>query len=121
MDNKTPLRRHTVTAKQLAANRANAKKAGRPKGKPNLDRRWLGERVRKSAPEIFKHLMRLARHGESHAVQLAAARELLDRGYGRPMQVAAVEGESGPVRWIVSWATSDDECREVLAGLPPQD
>jgi hypothetical protein len=121
MDNKTPLMRLTVSAKQLAANRANAKKAGRPKGKPNLDRRWLGERIRKSAPEIFKSLMHLMRHSENDAVRLAAARELFDRGYGRPVQVAAVEGEAGPVRWIVSWASSDEECHDVLAGLPPRD
>ena len=77
--------------------------AGRPKGKPNRERISLRDRIRMSEAEIVDRLIFLMRKGENHTVQLAACRELLDRGYGRPMQVAAVGigNEGGPATIIV--------------------
>src|SRR5262245_5138580 len=42
-------------------------------------------------PELVAELLRLANHGRSEMTRVAAARELLDRAYGRPKM--SVEGE----------------------------
>lgn len=96
----------------------------RGKGKQvHLEKRQMQEIARAHGPECIERLRWLMRHGENQTVQLAATNAILDRGFGKPVQPAAVGfgPEAGGVRWVVSWATSDDECGNVLAGLPPRD
>ena len=89
--------------------------------KEHPEKRQMREIARAHGPECIKRLKWLMFHGESHAVQLAAANGILDRGFGKPVQPNTLSGDGESVRWIVGWATSDDECRDVLAGLPQHD
>jgi hypothetical protein len=133
--NKKPAPPPRRTEAQSAASRINGAKArGRPKGKMSKARITLMERIRMSEPEIVKRLMFLMRKGENHAVQLAACRELLDRGYGRPFQAVAVGMEGGGTvdvftgvpRVRVRWENDSDlpllmhQRRDPLEGLPPR-
>lgn len=43
----------------------------------------------------------LALNGESHAVQVAAGQEILDRAYGKVKQVTEIEGGPAPVYQVV--------------------
>jgi hypothetical protein len=60
--------------------------SGNPGGRPKV----LGdlrELARQHAPAAIKELVRLARNAKSETARVAAIRELLDRGYGKPGQL----------------------------------
>ena len=63
--------------------------SGNPGGRPKV----LGdvqELARQHAPTVIVELARLALRAKSETARIAAIRELLDRGYGRPRQVMEV-------------------------------
>ena len=51
---------------------------------PNKATRELKELAQPYAPEAIATLREIMQHGATDAARVAAARELLDRGYGRP-------------------------------------
>jgi hypothetical protein len=63
--------------------------SGNPGGRPKV----LGEvqeLARQHAPTVIVELARLALRAKSETARIAAIRELLDRGYGRPRQAIEV-------------------------------
>ena len=69
-------------------------KSGNPGGRPKV----LGEvqeLARLHAPSIIVELARLALKARSETARIAAIRELLDRGYGRPRQAVEVSAPAG--------------------------
>ena len=76
--------------------RINGQRGGRPKGTPNkatAELRGYAQKYTKEALEMFVKIMRT---GESEQARIAAGKELLDRGYGRPAQsVTGLDG--GPI------------------------
>jgi len=50
----------------------------------------LQELARQHAPTVIVELARLALRAKSETARIAAIRELLDRGYGRPRQAMEV-------------------------------
>jgi hypothetical protein len=64
---------------------------GRAKGQGNKATRDIKELASKHGPALIEELVRLALRGRSEMTRIAAAKELLDRGYGRPTQ--AIEGQ----------------------------
>ena len=60
------------------------KTGGRKPGVPNKATRELKELAQPYAPEAIATLREIMQHGATEAARVAAARELLDRGYGRP-------------------------------------
>jgi hypothetical protein len=63
--------------------------SGNPGGRPKV----LGEvqeLARQHAPAVIVELARLALKAKSETARIAAIRELLDRGYGRPRQTMEV-------------------------------
>lgn len=75
------------------SNRVNGRKGGRPKGSKDKRPHGLRDATRAYTAEAVKVLVSLIRHGQSEGVRLAATREILDRGWGRPAQ--SVTGEDG--------------------------
>ena len=77
--------------------------AGGPRGpkQKTLDKFAAREAVqalaRVYAAEALGVLLNVMRHGQSGAVRLSAAKEILDRAYGRPAQ-ALVEANGGTLR-----------------------
>jgi hypothetical protein len=73
------------------------KVGGRKKGTPNKATADIKALARVHGPEAVEKLVELMRTGPEK-VRLAAARELLDRGYGKPTQAVEVSGhEGGPL------------------------
>ena len=68
--------------------------AGRPKGVPNVITRPLKELAAQHGPDAIQEVRRLMDESTNDTVRLAAARELLDRGVGRPAQ--SVDLTAGP-------------------------
>ena len=60
------------------------KTGGRKPGVPNKATRELKDLAQPYALEAIQTLREIMKHGETEAARVAAARELLDRGYGRP-------------------------------------
>jgi hypothetical protein len=70
--------------------------SGNPGGRPKV----LGEvqeLARQYAPKAIVELARLALKAKNETVRIAAIRELLDRGYGRPRQAIEVSAPAGDV------------------------
>ena len=70
-----PQQRKTMTPAALAANKANAQKAGRPKGKISLSDISFRDRCRVRDEEHIAILEHIARYSENEGFRLAATRE----------------------------------------------
>ena len=83
---------------------ASATVRGRPfqpgvSGNPGDRPRFLGTLrllARAHAAEAIAELARLAVHAKNEAARIAAIRELLDRGYGKPTQFLAADDDVVP-------------------------
>ena len=73
--------------------------AGRPLGSPNRLTRPLKELASEYGPDALKTLVQIMNEGESEQARIAAAKELLDRGYGRPRPETDPKHE--PLRIII--------------------
>jgi len=69
--------------------RSSTSGQGRPKGALNRSTLEVREAARAYTAEALKTLASIMRHGTTEAAQILAAKELLDRGYGRPAQAAS--------------------------------
>ena len=79
-------------------------KSGNPGGRPKV----LGEvqeLARQYAPTVIVELARLALRAKNETARIAAIRELLDRGYGKPRQALEVSAPEGdpldPLRMLL--------------------
>lgn len=81
--------------------------AGRPKGAPNKDRRDIRAAAQKHGPAALAEIVRLMSEAESEQTRLAAAREVMDRAYGKAPQAHTGEGGEGPIKHqhAVTWLT----------------
>ena len=97
-----------MTPAALAANKANAQKAGRPKGKISLSDISFRDRCRVRDEEHIAILEHIARYSEN-GFRLAAIR--FDRGRGRPRQAIEGSGPGGaiPFSVILPAALCDDD------------
>ena len=66
--------------------------SGNPGGRPRIvgELRYL---ARAHAPAAIQELARLAMKAKSETARIAAIRELLDRGFGKPTQFVAADNE----------------------------
>lgn len=72
-------------ANKIGSNRGNAGK-GRPKGALNKATAEIKQAARKHGPDALKVLATLMKNAESEQAQIAAAKEILDRAYGKATQ-----------------------------------
>jgi hypothetical protein len=68
--------------------------SGNPGGRPKV-LADVQELARQQAPSAIVELARLALKAKSETARIAAIRELLDRGYGRPRQAMEVAAPAG--------------------------
>jgi hypothetical protein len=85
-------RRLPLTEARLAANRANAKRGGRPPGQNGTSLSFR-ERCGRRDEEHICILEDIAAHSPNEGFRMTAIRDLWDRAHGRPRQ--AIEG-TGP-------------------------
>jgi hypothetical protein len=78
--------------------------SGRKPGTPNKATLEVREHAKGYGPKVIEGLFNIFETSNSDAARVAAGREILDRGYGRPPQ-AVTGADEGPivVRHIVSW------------------
>ena len=75
------------------------KTGGRKAGTPNKTLHDVRVLAQGYGPEAIKCLRELMCSAEGETVRVAAARELLDRGYGKPIaQIAHTGANDGPIK-----------------------
>ncbi|TAJ89722.1 hypothetical protein [Reyranella sp.] len=78
---------------------AGRKTGGRVKGVPNKATAQLKALAQKHTSEALKTLASIMKGGDSDSARVAAAKELLDRGYGKPAQaIVGGDEDSQPIR-----------------------
>jgi hypothetical protein len=97
--------------------RSSTSGQGRPKGALNRSTLEVREAARAYTAEAIETLANIMRHGTTEAAQIMAAKELLDRGYGRPAQAplepvpAVLEAPPKPQ---IDWSRLSPESRAAL-------
>ena len=81
------------------------KTGGRVKGVPNKATREIKALAQQYTDQALATLVQVMQASESDAARVAAARELLDRGYGKSTQAVTGEG-GGPMKLELSWQPS---------------
>ena len=104
--------------------RSSTSGQGRPKGALNRSTLEVREAARAYTAEALAKLATIMRHGTSEAAQILAAKELLDRGYGRPAQASnepeATRIEARPVKFDVARLSPTSRAALKLALLEMQ-
>lgn len=72
--------------------------AGRPKGKLSQAKRDIAEAAREHADIALSVVLEIAQNGDTDATRLSAARELLDRGFGKSPQAIDVQSSDGSLK-----------------------
>lgn len=75
--------------------------AGRPKGALNKVTKDIKALAGKHTPEALKTLVSIMKSSSSDQARVAAAKELLDRAYGKSPQAITGEGGEGPVTVVI--------------------
>jgi hypothetical protein len=79
-------------------------KAGRPKGSVNKATADIRALAQKHGPDAIATLIEIMQNRiDTPAAQIAAAKELLDRGYGKSTQPIAGDLNGPPVKTEVTW------------------
>jgi hypothetical protein len=87
---------------KIEPNRKRPKTGGRQKGSRNKTTKDIKTLAEPYGPEAVKTLVFVMRKGETHAVKQSAARDLLDRIYGKPAQPNTHAGEGGgPITVVI--------------------
>lgn len=71
------------------------RRGGREKGVPNKATREIKAVAQLHGPQAIAELVRIMTSSESDSARVTAARELLDRGYGKPAQSLEHSGPEG--------------------------
>ena len=81
------------------------KTGGRAAGTPNRATADLKLVAREYGPRVIEKLWGICENGVSDQAKINAARELLDRGYGKPAQPVSGDADGEPVTIIhrVQW------------------
>ena len=104
----------------------NRRPRGRPLGAQNKIHIDIKELCRSHAPKIIAELLRIASEGKTETVKIMAAKEILDRGFGRPAQSVEMTGKDGqPLmrQALDNMPLSDEErarLRSILTPQPPE-
>jgi hypothetical protein len=69
--------------------------AGRPPGSKQKVTPEIKAMAQKHCPEALEMIVQLAQNAENESTRLAAAKELLDRGYGKSRQVVDADLRHG--------------------------
>lgn len=92
------LQRDTEIKQKLRILPGQPGNSGRPKGALNKATKEMRELAQNFGPEAITILLEIMREGESDVARIAAAKEILARGYGHPVTpLSGPDGDSIPV------------------------
>lgn len=76
--------------------------AGRKPGVPNKASGEIRAMAQQHGPQALVELARLASEAESEQARLGAIREILDRAYGKPVQMVSGDPDGVPVSFLIT-------------------
>lgn len=81
--------------------------SGRKPGVPNKATAEIKAIARKHGPAAIAECLRIMKNSDSDQARIAAAKEIMDRGYGKPPQAIIGDEDGPPVKTIleVMWVT----------------
>jgi hypothetical protein len=94
-----------------SGSRPGERRGGRKPGVPNKATRDVKALAQEYSPQAIEGLAGLAGlikgvpPAQSEQARVAALKELLDRGHGRPPQAIVGDENAPPVRTVISWAS----------------
>ncbi len=117
-----PVDRKTIKIFQMSGHGGRREGAGRKPGVPNKCSGEIRGIAREFGPAAITRLAELAglapgERGEGQAVQVAALKELLDRGYGKATQPMSGDRDMSPVSYEFRWADATPQPEPEL--MPP--
>lgn len=83
---------------------AGKKTGGRAAGTPNKITADIKALAQEYGPDAIKTIVGIMNTSENDTARLAAAKELIDRGYGKASQAVEVNGEVGLTVEIIKFA-----------------
>lgn len=89
-----------VASSSRGGSKPGERRGGRKKGTPNKATASIKELARQYTTEALEALVGVLRDSETDAAKVSAAKEILDRGYGKATTVVAGDDEGGPIRAI---------------------
>ncbi|MCX8667070.1 hypothetical protein J3T99_05525 [Acetobacteraceae bacterium B3987] len=84
-----------TSTKTTTRRKAKVPGSGRKKGTPNKATAEIKELAREHGPAAIKALAQLLMSADSDTARIAAAKELLDRGYGKATATQEISGPGG--------------------------
>lgn len=84
----------------MAAPKGHARYGGRQKGTPNKATAEVKGLAQKHGPAAIAKLAKIMAD-DGHSGQVAAIKELLDRGYGKATQLVGGDPEN-PMQWLIA-------------------
>jgi len=93
-----------MTKTKQSTSKPKRKSAGRPKGSLNKTTRHIKYAAARYGDECIECLVRIIQRSNSDRNKIAAARELLDRGFGKATQaVTHASDPDQPLQLVFSW------------------
>lgn len=89
-----------VAANSRGGSKPGERRGGRQKGTPNKATATIKEIARQYTTEAIEALVGVLRNSETDAAKVSAAKEILDRGYGKATTVLAGDDEGGPIKTV---------------------
>jgi len=96
------------------------KTGGRKPGSTNKTPKPIKELAAEHTPEALDEILRLMREAQNETTRLAAARDIIDRAYGKPTQSVEQTGkDGGPIQLVeIVRFVRDKTAVEQLAAPP---
>jgi hypothetical protein len=94
-----------MTDRRDMSRKGRGKTGGRAKGVLNKVTRDVRDLAQAYGPQVIEGLWKIFRESDSETSRIAAAKELLDRAYGRPAMAIAGDPKGEPivVKHIIQW------------------
>lgn len=89
-----------VAKKSNRGSKPGERRGGRQKGTPNKVTAELKGLAREHTEEALAALVGVMRASDSDAAKVSAAREILDRGYGKASTVLSGDEDGGPLKMV---------------------
>ena len=94
------------------------RRGGRIKGVPNKATASIREIAREYSDEAFEALVSVVRDAQApHAAKIGAAKEILDRAYGKSTQPIAGDDEAPPIRHSIDMKKLSKTALQEIAAL----
>lgn len=85
----------------MAKAKGAAKTGGRQKGTPNKATAEIKALAQKHGASAIAECLRIMKNSESDQARISAAKEIMDRAYGKPAQAIVGDEDEAPIKTVM--------------------